>query len=153
MAISTEGSRSVVPVWDLADRLRKSLREWGLSVQDMADYLEVSRNSGSARINGRTRPNSQSLRLWAMRTGVPYDWGRAGHVTTFNGLPLPHLDSNQQPFGLHPAVVMPLLHLGPPRRITRSPYSVLALRMAAFRQCDRIRSAHLLSAPNKLPNH
>jgi hypothetical protein len=37
-----------VPAWDLADRLRKTLRESGVGVQEMADYLEVSRNTVSA---------------------------------------------------------------------------------------------------------
>lgn len=76
MSTSTEGSS--VPQWDLADRLGKSLRVSGLSVQDMADYLEVHRNSVSAWINGRTPPTGQTVRLWAMRTGVPYRWLRDG---------------------------------------------------------------------------
>lgn len=77
MTISTE----VVPVpaWDLADRLRKSLRVSGVGVQEMADFLEVSRNTVSAWVNGRTPPSSQSIRLWAARTGVPYDWLKYGY--------------------------------------------------------------------------
>lgn len=72
MSTSTEGL--LVPEWDLADRLRKSLRVANLGVQDMADYLDVSRNTVSAWINGRTPPSTQSLRLWALRTAVPYVW-------------------------------------------------------------------------------
>jgi len=34
--------------WDVADRLRKSLRASGVGVQVMADYLGMSRNSTSA---------------------------------------------------------------------------------------------------------
>lgn len=83
MSTSTEGLP--VPEWDLADRLGKSLRVGGLSVQEMADYLEVHRNSVSAWINGRTPPSAQTIRLWAMRTGVPYRWLRDGVAGTGNG--------------------------------------------------------------------
>ena len=76
MSTSTEGLH--VPQWDLADRLRKSLREAGMGAQDMADYLEVSRNTVSAWMNGRTPPSTQSIRLWALRTGVPFAWLREG---------------------------------------------------------------------------
>lgn len=76
MSTSTEGLH--IPAWDLADRLRKALREADLSVQEMADYLDVSRNTVSAWINGRTPPGVQSVRLWALRTGVPYEWLRTG---------------------------------------------------------------------------
>ena len=67
-----------IPRWDLADRLRKSLREAGLGVQEMADYLGVSRGAVGNWINGRNRPSAPTLRLWAMRTGVSYRWLRKG---------------------------------------------------------------------------
>ncbi|MEX3644501.1 helix-turn-helix domain-containing protein, partial [Mycolicibacterium porcinum] len=83
MSTSTEGLH--VPTWDLADRLRKSLREANLGVQEMADYLDVSRNTISAWINGRTPPSVQSIRLWALRTGVPYQWLKDGIVRPDDG--------------------------------------------------------------------
>ena len=67
-----------VPRWDLADRMRKSLRDADLGVQDMADYLEVRRNTVSNWINGHNPPSAQTLRLWAMRCGVPLRWLRDG---------------------------------------------------------------------------
>jgi transcriptional regulator with XRE-family HTH domain len=63
-----------VPSWDLADRMRKSLRHADIGVQEMADYLGVARNTVSTWINGRIEPSTQTLRLWAMRTGVSYKW-------------------------------------------------------------------------------
>ena len=63
-----------VPEWDLADRMRKALRTAHLGVQEMADYLDVSRNTVGTWINGRVDPSVQTLRLWALRTGVPYGW-------------------------------------------------------------------------------
>jgi transcriptional regulator with XRE-family HTH domain len=67
-----------VPTWDLADRMRKSLRTSGLSVQEIADELGVGRSTVSAWINGRNRPATPALKLWAIRTGVPYEWLRDG---------------------------------------------------------------------------
>lgn len=63
-----------VPVFDVADRMRKALRHSGLGVQEMADYLGVARNSVSNWINGRFPPSTQTLRLWALKTGVSYGW-------------------------------------------------------------------------------
>jgi transcriptional regulator with XRE-family HTH domain len=40
----------------------------------MADYLGVARNTVSTWINGRIAPSKQTLRLWALRTGVDYEW-------------------------------------------------------------------------------
>lgn len=79
-----------VPEWDIADRMRKSLRVSGVGVQEMADYLEVARNTASTWINGRITPSAQTLRLWALRTGVDYQWLRTG---------CPRPDSNGQPSG------------------------------------------------------
>lgn len=69
-----------VPRWDLADRLRKSLRIAGIGVQEMADYLGVSRGSISNWISGRNRPSAPTIRLWALRTGVSYGWLRKGEA-------------------------------------------------------------------------
>lgn len=69
-----------VPIWDTADRMRKALREADLGVQEIADYLGVSRNTVSTWINGRIKPSTQTLRLWAMRCGVDYGWLTGGHT-------------------------------------------------------------------------
>lgn len=74
----SELSTGMVPQWDRADRMRKSLRQAGLAVSDMADYLEVNRNTVSNWINGHTSPPSAALRLWAMRCGVPLPWLKDG---------------------------------------------------------------------------
>ena len=63
-----------LPAWDVADRLRKSLRHRRIGVQEMADYLDVDRSTVSAWINGRIAPPTASAKLWALRTGVPYTW-------------------------------------------------------------------------------
>jgi transcriptional regulator with XRE-family HTH domain len=67
-----------IPEWDLADRMRKSLRTAGVSVQDIASYLDVTPRSVGNWINGRIDPSTQTLRLWALRCGVPYIWLMTG---------------------------------------------------------------------------
>lgn len=74
----TQQPIGTVPDWDVADRMRKALRACGVSVQEIAEYLDVSRNAVSTWINGRIEPSTQTLRLWALRTGVPYEWLRTG---------------------------------------------------------------------------
>ena len=64
--------------WDLADRMRKALRVSGVSNAEMAEYLGVSRNSVSGWINGTYEPRIAFLRLFAMRTGVPFEWLQTG---------------------------------------------------------------------------
>lgn len=69
-----------VPSWDLADRMRKALRDTDLAVQEVAEYLGVSRNTVGNWINGRVTPPRPVLRLWALRTGVPLHWLITGEV-------------------------------------------------------------------------
>jgi transcriptional regulator with XRE-family HTH domain len=78
--MSIEQAVPQIPVFDEADRLRKALREADIGVQEMAEYLGVSRNTVSRWINGAVPPKSHVLRLWALRTGVPYEWLAAGRV-------------------------------------------------------------------------
>ncbi len=69
-----------VPEFDLADRMRKALRTSHVGVQEMADYLGVARNTVSTWINGKIQPSMQTVRLWALRTGVPYAWLKDGQT-------------------------------------------------------------------------
>lgn len=66
------------PVWDTADRMRKALQVSGIRCQDMAKRLGVSRGTVGNWINGRTSPRVAVLRLWALETGVSFDWLRDG---------------------------------------------------------------------------
>lgn len=63
-----------MPIWDVADRLRKALRHSGIGAGEMAEYLGVTIGTVSRWINGKNDPNTQTLRLWSQRTGVSYDW-------------------------------------------------------------------------------
>ena len=83
--MSEQPSHSAIPAWDLADRMRKGLRVSGVSVQQMADYLGVMRNTVGTWINGRNHPSPQTLRLWAMRCGIDHQW--LVHGTVENHVP------------------------------------------------------------------
>jgi transcriptional regulator with XRE-family HTH domain len=72
--MSEQPDTANLPKWDLADHMRKSFRHAGLGVTEMADYLDVSPRSVSNWINGRIDPSVQTVRLWALRTGVPFTW-------------------------------------------------------------------------------
>lgn len=99
--MSTSTEHLPVPEWDLADRLGKALRVAGMSVAEMAIYLGVHRNTVSAWINGRTPISGPAIRAWATRTNVDFGWLDTGVEPApppNEGLPLPHLDSNQEPF-------------------------------------------------------
>lgn len=69
-----EGPPADIPIWDIADRMRKSLRHAGVTPGQMATYLGVGGNTVSTWINGRILPSVQTVRLWALRTGVPFEW-------------------------------------------------------------------------------
>jgi transcriptional regulator with XRE-family HTH domain len=69
-----------LPQWDVADRLRKALRHAGIGTTEMADYLGVSRQSVGNWMNGRIEPSQQTLRLWALRCGVSFEWLAGGPV-------------------------------------------------------------------------
>ncbi len=101
--MSEQLTHAHVPEWDVADRMRKAARESHIGVQDMADYHGVSRTTVSTWINGRVSPSAQTLRLWAMRCGVPLDWLRSGTADTpppflgGKGVECARRDSNPQP--------------------------------------------------------
>lgn len=51
-----------------------------VKVSEMADELGVGRNTVGNYLAGRTNPTRSVLRVWALRTGVPFDWLLTGHV-------------------------------------------------------------------------
>lgn len=73
--------------FDLADRLRKSLRTSGVSVGDMARSLGVSRNTVSNWINGRGEPGLDQLKVWAGITDAPFSWLTTGEIPALREAP------------------------------------------------------------------
>ena len=62
----------------IADRLKRSLRYAGLSHHEMADFMEVHRNTVGCWVQGKSMPMPALIRLWADRTGVPVEWLKTG---------------------------------------------------------------------------
>lgn len=60
--------------WDLIDRLAKALRVGRVTKGQMAAHLKVSGNTIGNYLAGRTTPNDATLKVWALRCGVPYGW-------------------------------------------------------------------------------
>ena len=102
-----------IPQWTLADRLRKSLEHAEMAPAEMAQYLEVHRNTVSNWIYGHARPPASAVKLWAMRTGVPYEWLMTGsepsgsHITALMRPPRPGHDATDTPSGNFPQGVQP----------------------------------------------
>jgi transcriptional regulator with XRE-family HTH domain len=74
-----------VPEWDTADRMRKALRVADIGVAEIASYLGVTPRSVGNWLSGRIEPSTRTLRLWAQRCDVDYDWltgapGGPGHL-------------------------------------------------------------------------
>lgn len=63
-----------IPVFHIGDRLEKALDVAGVSHQAMADYLGCSRNTIGNYIALRSPVSIGTLRLWALKTGVPLEW-------------------------------------------------------------------------------
>lgn len=81
---TTEAERTAnvtVPEFDQADRLKKALRHAGVSVSEMAEYLGITRETAGRYANHSTRVPLQTMRLWALRTGVPLEWLMTGETT------------------------------------------------------------------------
>jgi transcriptional regulator with XRE-family HTH domain len=63
-----------VPQWTLGWRLQRSLAHAGVSMDEMAAELGISRRMVSRWINEHAQPRTAYLKVWAMRTGVPLEW-------------------------------------------------------------------------------
>lgn len=74
--LKTQPAHPVASPWTfgLHDRLDKALTVAGVSNSEMAEYLGISSNTIGNYTSGRTAPKTQTLRLWAMRTGAPLEW-------------------------------------------------------------------------------
>jgi transcriptional regulator with XRE-family HTH domain len=66
---------ALVPEWTLGWRLQRSLAHAEITVNEIADALNVSRATISRWINDRgAAPRPIYVKEWALRTGVPYTW-------------------------------------------------------------------------------
>lgn len=97
--------------FDLADRLRRSLRISKVSVQAMADELGVVRDTVGNYINGHTHPGKATLVVWSMKTGFPLEWLETGQMPV-------EAITGRYFSGLSPLTTPPLQHAAPVRADT-----------------------------------
>lgn len=64
------------------DRADKALKLSGVTGKEMAEYLGVTPSTVSRYINGKAAMPLQVTRLWALRTGVPFEWLETGKTPT-----------------------------------------------------------------------
>ena len=67
--------------------MRRALRVSDIAVGEMAEYLQVSRNTVTAWINGRNEPRRRDLAAFALRTGFPVKWLETGEEPDDGGTP------------------------------------------------------------------
>jgi transcriptional regulator with XRE-family HTH domain len=64
-----------IPEWTLGWRLQRSLAHAGIAVEEIAEEMGVSRSTVSRWLNDRgAAPKAAYLKMWALRTGVPFAW-------------------------------------------------------------------------------
>jgi transcriptional regulator with XRE-family HTH domain len=74
---------AVVPEWTLGWRMQRALAHAGITIEEMASELGVSRSTVSRWVNDHgADPRIGYLKLWAMRCGVPLEWLLDGGVRT-----------------------------------------------------------------------
>lgn len=76
-----------VPHIEPRHRMRIALEHAHVSMGEMAELLEVSGNTVGNYLAGRSVPSAATLRVWAMRCGVPLDWIRYGTENDDDGGP------------------------------------------------------------------
>lgn len=77
---------ALVPEWTLGWRLQRALSHAGISVNDMARDLGMSRATISRWINDKgAPPRDIYVKEWALRCRVSYQWLRFGHVPAGQG--------------------------------------------------------------------
>lgn len=79
----------LVPEWDLADRMTKSLRVRGISVGAMAESFGLSRETIGRWLSGRAEPDKGRLFFWATLTGVNLEWLETGERACRDSNPKP----------------------------------------------------------------
>lgn len=75
---------SIVPTWSLGDRMRKALEVTGTPVMEMAEYLEVSRQTIGNWLHDRSPVKRATLVVWAAATGVSLEWLETGEAAPAN---------------------------------------------------------------------
>lgn len=75
-AIALTGQR--VPEFDVHDRARKARVSAGMEQRDLSEASGISMTSISNIEIGKVAPRRTTLMLWALATGVSYEWLATG---------------------------------------------------------------------------
>lgn len=67
-----------VPQFDVHDRARKARTFAGMERQDLADATGISVGTISNVETGKVTPRRSTIMLWALATGVDYEWLSTG---------------------------------------------------------------------------
>ena len=86
MATITQLTKKHTPQWTLADRMRKSRTDAGLTAQQIADAIGISRKSVTNYETGSTHPLRPILAAWAEVTGTYVEWLESGTAPFPRGL-------------------------------------------------------------------
>ena len=102
MTFMTQGNGAVIPQWTVEDRFRKARELRGLSQQEFADEVGLSRRIVSTIESGLKKPAKRDYLLWQMATGVPRAWLETGQA--------PDDDPTPGGTGVHPPGLEPGTH-------------------------------------------
>lgn len=96
--------QGTVPDFAMRHRLQLAREHAGYTRQQLADAIEVSRNTVLNAETGKTAPRKLMINAWALACGVPASWLATGTQSGPQGGPpgsllLPRMDSNHQPPG------------------------------------------------------
>jgi transcriptional regulator with XRE-family HTH domain len=113
-------TETYVPIWSLADRLKKTRAGTKLSIANFSKFTSLTPRQIQYAESGKASPHDVVVTIYAAKTGVNYQWLSTGVVPRHHseqiselesllGLDsnqepigsssLPGLDSNQEPFG------------------------------------------------------
>lgn len=72
--MNVQKAQGFIPEWDLGDRLRKARTTTGLGIVEFAEKMGISRATVSAAESGKNEPHKNTVKMWALATGVSYEW-------------------------------------------------------------------------------
>ena len=94
-----------IPVWTLADRLKKTRAGTKMSIMDFSTFTHLSPRQIQYAESGKAAPHDVVVTIYAAKTGVNYEWLLTGFVPEHDAAQIAELDSllgldsNQEPIG------------------------------------------------------
>ena len=98
-------TETYVPVWTLADRLKKTRAGTKLNIVDFSKFTGLSPRQVQYAESGKAQPHDVVVTIYAAKTGVNYNWLSSGVVPRHHSEQISELesllglDSNQEPIG------------------------------------------------------